>query len=85
MWQLTVIVGLLREFDEQIIVEMVRRFNDETLDALNICLSFDFLNWYLHDGSGSFAAITEAVNRGCAENSDKTLFVAEWEEIVRTA
>ena len=45
MWQLAVIVGLLREFDEQIIVEMVRRFNDETLDALNICLSFDFLNW----------------------------------------
>ena len=69
--------------DEQIIVEMGNRLNPEAFEALGIKTDIDFLNWYLHDGTGSFSATTEATDQGGAKNSGKTLFTADWEELVK--
>ena len=43
--------------DEQIIVEMGNRLNPEAFEALGIKTDIDFLNWYLHDGTGSFLSL----------------------------
>ena len=67
--------------DEQIIVELGRRLNPEVFGRWEN--DIDFVNWYLHDGTGSFSATTEATSQGGAKNSGKTLFKPSWEELVR--
>ena len=67
--------------DEQIILEMGKRLNPEVFDRWET--DIDWLNWYLHDGTGSFSATTEATDQGGAKNSGKTLFTADWEELVK--
>ncbi len=67
--------------DEQIILEMGKRLNPEIFDQWDT--DIDWLNWYLHDGTGSFSATTEATDQGGAKNSGKTLFKPTWEELVK--
>ena len=67
--------------DEQIILEMGKRLNPEVFDRWET--DIDWLNWYLHDGTGSFSATTEATDQGGAKNSGKTLFTADWETLVK--
>ena len=67
--------------DEQIILELGRRLNPEVFGQWET--DIDWLNWYLHDGTGSFSATTEATDQGGAKNSGKTLFTADWEELVK--
>ena len=69
--------------DEQIIVEMGNRLNPEAFEALGIKTDIDFLNWYLHDGTGSFSATTEATSQGGAKNEGKTLFKPDWDDLVK--
>lgn len=67
--------------DEQIILELGKRLNPEVFGQWET--DIDWLNWYLHDGTGSFSATTEATDQGGAKNSGKTLFTASWDELVR--
>ena len=67
--------------DEQIIIEMGKRLNPEVFDRWET--DIDWLNWYLHDGTGSFSATTDATDKGGAVNSGKTLFEPTWEELVK--
>ena len=67
--------------DEQIILELGKRLAPEVFDQWET--DIDWLNWYLHDGTGSFSATTEATDQGGAKNSGKTLFTADWEELVK--
>ena len=67
--------------DEQIILDLGKRLNPEVFDQWET--DIDWLNWYLHDGTGSFSATTEATDQGGAKNSGKTLFTADWEELVK--
>ena len=67
--------------DEQIILDLGHRLNPEVFGQWDT--DIDWLNWYLHDGTGSFSATTEATDQGGAKNSGKTLFTADWEELVK--
>ena len=67
--------------DEQIILDLGKRLNPEVFGQWET--DIDWLNWYLHDGTGSFSATTEATDQGGAKNTGKTLFTASWEELVR--
>lgn len=67
--------------DEQIILDLGKRLNPEIFNQWET--DIDWLNWYLHDGTGSFSATTEATDQGGAKNSGKTLFTADWEQLVK--
>ena len=69
--------------DETIIIELGKRLNPEVFGQWDN--DIDFLNWYLHDGTGSFSATTEATDQSGSVNSGKTLFPADkdWINLVQ--
>lgn len=68
--------------DEQIIIELGKRLNPDIFGQWET--DVDWLNWYLHDGTGSFSASMEAAEQGGAATAGKTLFEPSWNELVES-
>lgn len=68
--------------DEEIILAVGKRLNPELFGKWET--DIDFLNWYLHDGTGSFSASSEAASQGGAVTKGKTLLKDTWQEIVES-
>jgi len=67
--------------DEQIIVELGRRLNPKVFGAWKT--DIDWLNWYLHDGTGSFAATSNDNPQAKDDKTQATSFFKTYDELVK--
>ncbi|MDR3315160.1 MAG: molybdopterin-dependent oxidoreductase [Coriobacteriales bacterium] len=67
--------------DEDIILAMGKLLNPEIFDRWET--DVDWLNWYLHDGTGSFSATTEVGEQSGYATSGKTKFTKSFDELSR--
>lgn len=66
--------------DEQIILDLGKRLNPEVFNQWDS--DIDWLNWYLHEGSGSAFSTSEAADNAGIKSTGSTLFEHSWKELV---